>query len=337
MHKSIAVNLAFLSIVASSLVPASRAQTDTQPAANAAPVAPNWKINCPGVRNVPMTADAEQSLPLQVIATLKCGEEVTMLANDEGYTVKIKTADGKIGYVAAMYVKRIPAPKRAPSVDSANVENGVARWQQGAPGCDHFMSNGILVESLTANGVTVQVSLHDTGWKLRANVAIANSGSQPIHIDPSQFILDEVTQQGKPLFYQDPAQLARNVTHQVLWTEAVAEPASAPAHSASSADSVSAANVGYKSSFVPSVSAPNYIIQHQYAEENAVRQQGKQTLNNTARQILALALTPATIEPSNKLAGAVWFERGKNPQQLILRIPVANQTLEFPLSFKQQK
>src|SRR5712664_4793549 len=198
VRKVITTNFALLSIVASSLVPASRAQTDT-PAATALPAVPSWKINCPGVRNVPMTADAEQSLPLQVISTLKCGEEVTMLANDEGYTVKIKTADGKMGFVAAIYVKKIPTPRRPPSVESASIENGVARWQQGAQGCDHFMSNGILVESLTANGITVQVSLHDTGWKLRANVAIANSGSQSIHIQPSQFILDDVSLHGKQI------------------------------------------------------------------------------------------------------------------------------------------
>jgi hypothetical protein len=337
VHRPITVTLALLSIITSSLAPVSRAQTDSQSAATAVPSASNWRVNCPGVRNVPMTADPEQSLPLQQIATLKCGEEVTVLANDEGYTVKIKTADGKIGYVAAIYLKKIPAPKRPPSVESANTENGVARWQEGAPGCDHFMSNGILVESLTVNGITVQVSLHDTGWKLRANVAIANSGSRPIHIEPSQFILDDVGVHGKPLFYQDPAQLAKNVTHQVLWTETVAQPSSAPARTISSTESANATNVGYKSSFAPSVSAPNYIIQHQYAEENAVRQQGKQTLNNTAQQILALALKPATIEPNDKVSGAVWFERGKNPQQLMLRIPIENQMLEFPLSFKQQK
>ncbi len=337
VHKSITVNVALLSIIASPLVPTSHAQTATQPAASAAPVAANWKINCPGVRNVLMTADAEQSLPLQLIATLKCGEEVTFLDNAGGYTVQIQTADGKIGYVAAMYIKLISAPRRPPRVDSANIENGVARWQQGAPGCDHFLSNGILVESLTANGITVQVSLHDTGWKLRANVAIANSGPQPIHIQPSRFILDDVGVHGKPLFYQDPAQLAKNVTHQVLWTEAIAEPSSAPVNSTSSAESLSGTHVGYKSSFAPSASAPNYIIQHQYAEENAVRLQGKQTLNKTAQQTLALALKPATVEPNDMVAGAVWFERGKNPRHLMLRIPIENQTLEFPLSFKQQK
>lgn len=115
VRKSITVNLSLLCIIASSPVPASHAQTAMRPAASAAPVAATWKINCPGVRNVLMTADAEQSLPLQVIAMLKCGEEVTFLDNAEGYTVQIKTADGKIGYVAAMYIKRISAPRRRPA------------------------------------------------------------------------------------------------------------------------------------------------------------------------------------------------------------------------------
>jgi hypothetical protein len=332
VRKRITRAFALLSVAASSFVPTSQAQTTNAPVA----AAPTWSINCPGVRNVPMTADPQQSLPLQIVATLKCGEEVTVLANDEGYTMQIQTADGTIGHVAAMYIKKIPAAKRPLTIDSVTLKNGVARWQEGAPGCDHFVSNGILVESLTVNGVTVQVSLHDTGWKLRANVAIANQGLESIRIEPSKFILDEIGANGKPLFYQDPAQLAKNVTHQVLWTEAIAEPLTTPPRT-SPAESVSATNVGYKSSFAPSVSAPNYIIQHQYAEENAVRKEGKQTLNNTAQQILALALKRTDLEPNDKISGAVWFERGKNPKQLMLRIPIGDQTLEFPLSFKQQK
>jgi len=31
-------------------------------------------------------------------------------------------------------------------------------------GSDRFFNDGVLVESLTVNGVTVQVSLQDTGW-----------------------------------------------------------------------------------------------------------------------------------------------------------------------------
>jgi hypothetical protein len=335
--KTIAQALALLSITSSCFAPTSRAQTGALPSAAPGAAAANWTISCPGVRNVPMTADPQQSLPLQLVATLNCGEEVTLLANDEGYTAKIQTVDGTTGYVAAMYLKKIPAAKRPPTIDSINLKNGVARWQEGAPGCDHFVSNGILVESLTVNGVTVQVSLHDTGWKLRANVAIANQGSESVRIEPSKFILDEIGASGRPLFYQDPVELAKNVTHQVLWTEAIAEPSSASPRATSSAESVSATTVGYTSSFAPSASAPNYILQHQYAEENAVRKEGTKTLNNNAQQILALALKRSDVDPNDKISGAVWFERGKNLKQLMLRIPIGSQTLEFPLSFNQHK
>jgi hypothetical protein len=326
-----------LSFLALLLLPSAFAQTAGQAEPLAAAPAPSTtpvsKINCPGVPNVPMTSDAEQSLPLQIVATLKCGEEVTLLSNTEGYTVKVKNADGKIGFVAAMYLKKIAAAKRS-RPNSASIARGVARWQDGEPGCDQFMSNGTLVESLTVNGVTVQVSLHDSGWKLRANVAIANAGAGTIHIQPSQFILDEVGANGRPLFYQDPEQLAKNVTHEALWTETTAGPAQI---SSSQSGQVSATNARYKSSFIPSVSAPNYLIQQQYAEDDAVRKQGKKMLVNTAQQIRALALKSVTVDPNAKASGAVWFERGKNSQQLVLRIPIEDQTLEFPFSFKQQK
>jgi hypothetical protein len=322
--------IALPTIAALLLLPTSRAQNQTQ--SDAPVAAPSWKVNCPGVPNVPMTSDAEQSMPLQVVATLKCGEEISMLDNSEGYTVRIKNADGQSGYVAAMYIKKIPAPKRALRAKSATLANGVSRWEEGAPGCDQFMNDGRLVESLTVNGVTVQVSLHDSGWKLRANVAIANESSASISIEPSKFILDEIGAHGRPLFYQDPEQLAKNVTHQVLWTETTAGSAKVPPQSSSAV--INATNIDYRTS-AATISAPNYLIQHQSAEDDAVRKQGKQTLVNTAQQIRALALKSGAIEAGGKVSGAVWFERGKNPQQLVLRIPIENQMLEFPLSFKQ--
>jgi len=324
--------IALPAILALLLLPTSRAQNPAHSDTSVA--APSWKINCPGVPNVPMTSDAEQSIPLQIVETLKCGEEVSVLDNSEGYTVRIKSADGQTGYVAAMYLKKIPTQKRAQRAKSAALANGVSRWEEGAPGCDQFMNDGRLVESLTVNGITVQVSLHDSGWKLRANVAIANETSASISIDPSKFILDEIGAHGRPLFYQDPEELAKNVTHQVLWTETTAGPAKVPSQS-SSAAVFTATNVEYKSVVTPTASAPNYLIQHQSAEDDAVRRQGKQTLVNTAQQIRALALKRGDIEPSGKASGAVWFERSKNPQQLMLRIPIDNQMLEFPLSFRQ--
>src|SRR5258705_9823707 len=65
-------------------------------AANAVVAAsPRAYVNCPRVSNVPMTADAEQALPLRQTAILACGQQVALLPDNEGYTTQIPTSDGK--------------------------------------------------------------------------------------------------------------------------------------------------------------------------------------------------------------------------------------------------
>jgi hypothetical protein len=269
-----------------------------------APGALRSLVNCRGVQNVPVTADAEQALPMKLVARLNCGDEVAVLSDSEGYTVNIRTADGKYGYIARMYLAEGSAnsPKDHRAAEAV-VDNGIARWQSGAPGSDEFFSGGSLVESLTANGITVQVSLQDTGWKLRANVAIANGSAAPMHFDPAGFTLDELKPRLRTLAYQNPKELAKALTHQVYWTNASA---TAPA----SAKYISAV---YKTS-APVPATPNYLAE-------------------AAEQVQSSVLQPGTFGPKEKSSGAVWFERDKNPQQLNLRIFVDDQIFEFPLSF----
>jgi hypothetical protein len=272
----------------------------------AAPGALRGTVICRGLQNVPVTADAEQTLPMQLVARLNCGDEVALLSDSEGYTVNIRTADGKYGYVARMYLSEGSAntPKDHHAAEAV-VDNGIARWQSGAPGSDQFFSDGSLVESLTANGITVQVSLQDTGWKLRANVAIANESAAPIQFDPARFTLDELKPRLRTLAYQNPKELAKALTHQVYWTNASA---TAPA-------SATYLNAVYKTSAsVPAT--PNYLAE-------------------AAQQVQSSVLQPGTFGPKEKSSGAVWFERDKNPQQLNLRIFVGDQIFEFPLSFPQ--
>ena len=158
----------------------------------AAPGSLRGTVICRGVQNVPVTADAEQSLPMQLVTRLNCGDEVAVLSDSEGYTVNIRTSDGKDGYVARLYLSEHAASSSKDRRDEAVVNNGIARWQSGAPGSDQFYSGSAVVESLTANGITVQVSLQDTGWKLRASVAINNNSSAPVHFNPAGFTLDEL-------------------------------------------------------------------------------------------------------------------------------------------------
>jgi hypothetical protein len=253
-----------------------------------------------------MTADAEQALPMQLLAYLRCGEEVAVLSDSKSATMQIRTAEGKSGYVARMYLSNVPgnSTKDRPAVDGEVADNGIARWRAGAPGSDQFFTSESLVESLTANGITVQVSLQDTGWKLRASVAIVNEGVVQVRFNPAGFTLDELTPRLRALAYQTPRDPAKAMTRQVYGTNA-----SAPA-------SATYTDAAYKSSD-DTPATPNYLARQSNQMESAVLQAG-------------------TLGPKQQTSGVVWFQRDKNVQELNLRIFVGDQIFEFPLSFPQQ-
>jgi hypothetical protein len=260
-------------------------------------------VVCRDVQSVPVTADAAQTLPMQLVTRLNCGAEVVLLSDSDSYTVNVRTPDGQTGYVAHMYLSEFTA-STPEAVQSAVSENGIARWKSGTVGSDQFYSDGMLVESLTANGVTVQVALQDTGWKMRASVAIANGSSQNARFNPKGFTLDELTPHLRNLVYQNPKDLAKAPTHEVYWTMTTATPPAASMVAAS-----------YKGS--ANVITTNYLAQPQDAQTQAP------------------ILEAHTLAPKEKTAGVVWFERDKNAQQLTLRIFVNEQIFEFPLSFPQ--
>src|ERR1700687_1957418 len=104
--------LVFIAAAAGLALPqASRAQEAAPPAP--APVvrsSPAFMIHCVGLTtNVPLTADSAQSLPLHLVEMLNCGDQVSVLSDLEGYTVSVRTADGKTGYVAGIYLVKAPA------------------------------------------------------------------------------------------------------------------------------------------------------------------------------------------------------------------------------------
>jgi hypothetical protein len=319
------------------LISTAHAQDTATPPFQGANPAALRTVSCHGISSVPMTADAEQALPLKLVANVKCGEQVLVLSGAAGYTVNVQTADGRAGYIASMYLKKVPPPPR--TLDPANRKNGVARWGDGVQGCSQFMStDGSLVESISLDGLTVQVSLYDTGWKFRAQVAISNEGTGPVNVDPSKFVLDDIGPNGKPLFYNDPAVLAKNATHQVLWSEANATPITLPPYARfHSSRDTEALVLAYRIPTDRPVTTTNYLLSHQQAENNAIDTQSKRTLVDYAKQVQALALKPGVVPPSELVSGAVWFDRAKNPPQLMLRIPIEGTSFEFPLSFKAQK
>ncbi len=298
---------------------------------NLASVAPptHALVSCPGITSVPMTADAEQALPLRLVATLNCGGDVAVLSDDEGYTARVRSSDGKEGYVARMYLfmGKSSVSSGAPAHPLAAVAvNGVARWNAGAPGCDQFLSQGRLVESLTANGVTVQVSLQDTGWKLRASIAISNQAGTSLDVLPSLITLDELQPSLRLLPAQNPAKIARAVNHQLLWTVANAEPSPSAVVSGENG-SATTQDLAYRPNVAPDYLSPHLVLAS--AKNSAAHEESADPL--------ALALKAGSLAPQQISAGVIWFAREAGARELSFRVPVGDLVFDFPLSFEAHK
>jgi hypothetical protein len=276
-------------------------------------------VNCPGISNVPMTADAEQTLPMRQVATLSCGQQVAVLADNEGYTAHVRTSDGKEGYVARMYLTTsTPVDQPALEFDTptpvtnATPVNGIVRWNAGAAGCDQFTSRGRKVESATTNGLTVQVSLQDTGWKLRASVAVSNESGAQVYLHPSLITLDELTPSLRNLREENPSKLAHNeVNHQLMRNESNAVPPLS-------------AIVLHKRS-APQVSTVSY---HTTSVDDYLG------FNDETASVRAVALKAANLAPGQKTSGELWFVRDAKARELSMRISVGDIVFDFPFSFE---
>jgi hypothetical protein len=290
---------------------------------------PSALVKCPGLTSIPMTADAEQTLPLRLVGNLACGEVVSVLADTEGYTAHIRTSDGKDGYVARMYLFEGAVTAAAPvrPAVSASPVNGVVRWRAGAPGCDEFVSHGRLVESITADGITVQVSLQDSGWKYRANIAISNQSSANIDVNPGIVTLDELQPRLRPLLAADPKLIARTSTHQVLWTLADAVP-SPSAVSAQQPRASEAQRQAERSSATPDYLNPKMSLASAHPSGFA---------RTETVDVEAIALKYVSLPEAQNTAGVMWFSRGAAAHELSLRVPVGDMVFDFAFAFEQKK
>lgn len=287
---------------------------------------PQATVNCPGITSVPMTADAEQALPMRTIATLACHQPVSILSDTEGYTTHIRLADGTEGYIARMYLTmngNVANPTREDLPPaSATPVNNVVRWQAGAPGCEQFSVKGYTVESATANGMTVQVSLQDSGWKLRATIAVSNGSTETVEVLPGLVTLDELQPVLRTLPALDPAKLSHVVNHEVLWTQANAQPS--PSAHFSEAHLTGAS---YRTS------SPNIFIDHSVPVSSKTHDQSAMATG----ELNSLALKHSNLATGQKTTGVVWFQREANARELSLRVPVGGLVFDFPLSFTLKK
>ncbi|HXN97939.1 MAG TPA: SH3 domain-containing protein [Candidatus Acidoferrales bacterium] len=108
--------------LAQDVVAAARANRAREALAASATQGMVAKTRCTDQPYVSVTADSARGMPLNSVATLKCGEEITVLSDPQGYTLKVRTADGIIGYVIryeVVFVHQNPQPAAAINTDAS--------------------------------------------------------------------------------------------------------------------------------------------------------------------------------------------------------------------------
>jgi hypothetical protein len=279
--------------------------------------------------SVPFTSDAEQALPLRVVGSLACGERVAVLSENEAYTAQIRRSNGQEGYVAMIYLSshRIAAVTPKPQPSSAQPINEVIRWAAGAAGCDEFLSHGRHVESITASGVTVQVSLQDTGWKYRVNVAVSNQAPKSVEVVSGLMTLDELMPNLRSLPTVSPEKLAHAPTHQAFWTLADAVPSR-------SAVANYSANLSETDRLANRTSpAPDYLNLHMApASTRHATFERDESLD-----IQSVTLRSGSVASGQINSGVMWYERDANAHELSFRAPVGDMVFDFAFSLEGKK
>ena len=201
------------------------------------------------------------------------------------------------------------------------------RWAAREPGCDEFLSYGRQVESITANGITVQVSLQDTGWRYRANVTISNLSSSSVDVTPEMITLDELTPHLRSLHSADPEKIAHTSTHQVLWTlaNAVPSPSAVVPQFAQAPETDRLAHRGFV--------APDYLDpQMSLASARPVSFARTESVD-----VEAIALKSVSLPTGQTTAGIMWFARDNASHELSLRVPVGDLVFDFAFSFEPKR
>ena len=242
-----------------------------------------------------------------------------------------------------------------PSSTTTTQSSSIVRWHESSQGSDKFLKDGAVIKVLTESGVTVAVSLRDTGWKMRADIMITNNTERRFDVLPEMFTLHAVTppngrwdpQEGtKSLAYQAPEKLAKSIRRRAGWVAALSAVGGSMETQESKSVSSTEGDVRVRDKNGNSVSgtysgttttttrSPNYAARERWNEQatNAIR-----GFENTISYMFRITLKSNTVMPGQDVLGAVYFEREKRSREGLLRIPINNITFEFPYTWGSKK
>lgn len=211
-------------------------------------------------------------------------------------------------------------------------------------GCVHQFVNGHKIKILTADGITVSVSMLDTGKYFRADIAVLNASSTNIDVLPAAFGLEETAPKEKLLGYVDVGKIIHSAQTRMAWANALSAAGAGMQRQQATTNTTSNGTVNvnssdgtfatgtYNGTSTSTTSAPDYAAQARASE--TIRERNAM-LAIQGSQLSNIALRSNTVVPSQSVSGCVFFQRKGKAANLVLSVPVGDKVFKFPFMFQR--
>ena len=189
----------------------------------------------------------------------------------------------------------------------------------------HQFVNGRKIKTLIADGITVSVSLLDTGKYFRADVAVWDTSTANFDVLPTIFNLEETAPKEKELAYVDTGKIIHSAQTRMAWANALTAAGAGMQRQQSSTDTTSNGTVNVNSSdgtyatgtstarSTATTTTPDYAAQDRANE--AIRQRNS-ALALQGSQLANAALRSNTVLPGQGVSGWSFSNEKVKPQML---------------------
>lgn len=185
-----------------------------------------------------------------------------------------------------------------------------------------YYVKGDAIEQITDQGVTVTVSLKDTGKLNRLSVYVDNRSADAVNIVPSSIALHQNSPKYEELPMKSERELQNMVGRRVFWGQVIASLGAGLSRNRSTITTSSSYG-----SMTTVVDTPDYEGQARWlAEADQLSLQGQAVTNMVAQEYLRTT----TVFPGSSFAGMLWFKRDKAFGAGVVRLTIGSRLYEFP-------
>lgn len=181
-----------------------------------------------------------------------------------------------------------------------------------------YYYNGETIEQLTVRGVTVTISLNDTGKFNQLAVFVSNSSPDAVNVLPSSFTLRQTSPKDVDLALKSESEIQRIAGKHALWTHV--------ASGVTSSVTYMKERMSGEDGQSTEAAVQDYDAQARWLAH--VDDLGKR---GDTKTLVRSYLRSATVFPGSKLSGVLWFDRAEVFDAGAVKATLGSRLYSFPL------